>query len=444
MSAMMYAGPNGVKQWVPSIDGPVTDVAAWLGADSTTSKAAIRVLYHEVGFVRKMAALRSSTVAGVPWEISRKDKPIFTSEDDRAPEELKWLSGMTDILYRQNHSTILQGASYERILGEEGFRYMKPETIEPIWNKTTGELVRFDRQLNSTKEQLDVETVLYCWPFDPWVEQGPTIAEAEAMRTNASVVGQLSQFADKYLRRGALKNVIFNVPTGTSTEEKGRLKKLFDGLWGGSRNAGKAVVVEAGAVDATVIGDGLSDLGDMALTGTEKKGIADAFQIPHSIALDDAANFATAGQSDLRFLESVVIPDARKIRNAWNKQVLEPLGLWMTLRPDKIRAFQAAKLEQAEAAQRLVGRPIWTVEEGREFSGAPKEMEGELFVPTTREAVKSVPVEVEEELRKWERKASKNPKASFECYHVPTEIQSVVRDRLRVGFPVPQAFAGLF
>ena len=117
----------------------------------------------------------------------------------------------------------------------------------------------------------------------------------------------------------------------------------------------------------------------------------------------------------------------------------------MRLYPERMEAFQDAQLSQAEAVMKLVGRPIMTVEEGRELLGMEEEPDGDLFVPPTRagqpeEAPKALSFEASEELAKWRRKVEKNRDAAFECYHVPAEVQETVQDRLRVGFPLAAVF----
>ena len=424
-----------------ALDGPVTSLDGWLYVEGAPSS--VQSLYHEVGFVRKMVNLRAATVAGIPFEVTRNGKPVFTSDDMEGAE---YLSEIEDIFFRQSVSSMLTGASYERILSDgqtfTGFQYMKAETIRPKWDKS-GTLTHFERTLRGSPQRLDVETVLYCWPFDPFVETGPVRPEADAFRTNASVINNLSKFADKYLERGALKNSLISVPTGTAPDEKVRLKQIFDGLWSGVRGTGKSLVLEAGAVEVTTIGDGLSDLGDMSLTQTEMKQIADAVGIPHSIALDDSANFATALNTDLRFLESVAIPEARKIARAWNKQHLNKQGLNLRHTPNKMRAFQKARADMATAVLPLVGRPIWTVEEARAFTGEDDIPNGELFIPAAKPAElppKSLSPAVQKELTQWYKKASKNRGAEFWCEHIPADIAEVVQDRLRIGFPLPAAF----
>ena len=451
MSEQYITGPSvkgGVqrlrKNWEATIDGPVTGLEGWLYSEGGT--ASVRTLYHEVGFVRKMVDLRAATVAGIPFEVTRSGKPVFTSDADEAIKGLEYLADLEDVLFRQSVSSMLTGASYERILSDgrqfNGFRYMYAETIKPKWDNS-GELAYFERTVKGKREALELETVLYCWPFDPYVETGPVIAQAEAFRTNASVVNNLSKFADKYLERGVLKNSLISVPTGTAPEEKFRLKQIFDGLWSGVKGTGKSLVLESGAVEVTTIGDGLSDLGDMSLTQTEMKQIADAVGIPHSIALDDSANYATSLQSDLRFLESVAIPEARKFARAWNGQHLNKQGLHLRFTPNKMRAFQASRAQMAAAALPLVGRPIWTVEEARAFTGEDEIPSGELFIPAAKPAElppKSLAPAVQKELTQWYKKASKNRGAEFWCEHIPADIAEVVQDRLRIGFPLPAAF----
>lgn len=466
-------------------EGPITDLAAWLGlGEDDTSKVALRILFHEVGFVRKMVELRARTVASIPWEITRGDRPVFTSEDE-PPEELAYLAGLDDIAFRQSVSIMMTGASYERILrsgqGIDRFQYMIPDTIHPHFEKD-GAVAHFERRIKSRKEILETDTVLYCWPFDPWVEAGPVKPAAEGMRTSASVVRAMSQFAEKYLRKGALKNTIFNVPQGMDPAEQTRLKKLFDNLWSGVRGVGEALVLEAGSVEATVIGDGLSDLGNMTLTESEMKQIADAFGVPRSIALDDAANFATAGRSYLTFLGSVVLPDRRKLVGVWNNQVLGPLGLTMRLHPERMEAFQTAKLEQAKAVFVLVGRPIFTLNEGRALVEMGEVAGGnDLFVPTTapqpqkmlelpqngtaakieeldvrvcqlteqQQKLINPPVNTspplndasKREIHAWRRKLkARGPGTEFECYHIPEEIERVVRARIRAGADLDVVF----
>lgn len=364
--------------------GSVTDLEAWLGSTSNTLSgvATIQTLYRHVGFFRRCVDTRARYIAAVPWEILRGEDPVWNSTDgDQAPDGMAFLDGFDGLRFQQAVSLALCGESYHRKLSNglepTGFQYLNPTTVEPKIGADG--LDYFERTIKGHIYRYEVETVLHTWGFDPWVEIGPGSPEGDGARVNAAALKAMGEFVERYMRRGALKNVVLSVPRGTAEPERNRLKDLWRKIGGGSKNAGEAMVVEAESVGVSVVGDGLSDLDNEPLTNTEKRSVADAFGVPASLVLPGAANYATAQQDVMNFLEAVVVPEARKLARAWNAQVFAPLGLTLRMQPDRMEAYQTAQLEQAKAVRELVGRPILSVEEGRELLGMDRDVDGELY-----------------------------------------------------------------
>lgn len=368
------------------VDAEATDLTSWLGLAGGSGVAGIQTLYRHVGFFRRCVDLRARYVAAVPWEILRGEEPVWNSADgDQAPDGFEFLGGFDGLRFQQAVSLALCGEAYHRKLtnGLEptGYQYLNPETITPKYDSDG--LSHFERILNGHIYRYEPETVLHVWGFDPWVEIGPGSPAGNGARVNAAALKALAEFVERYMRRGALKNVVLSVPRGTTEPERSRLKDLWRKIGGGSKNAGEAMVVEAESVGVSVVGDGLSDLDNEPLTNTEKRSVADAFGVPASVVLPGAANYATAQQDVMNFLESVVVPEARSLARAWNAQVFAPLGLRLRMQPERMEAYQTTQLEQAKAVRELVGRPILSVEEGRELLAMPREIDGELYTAPT-------------------------------------------------------------
>lgn len=389
MPAILSNGYRAVK-------ADLSDAAEWrrlFGLDGGSAPPSIAELYRRVPVVRRCADIRARACAAVPWGIYADGgkEPLWTDLDaSEPPDRFAFLRGWDTHRYRQALSVVLTGAAYNLKLrdgkGPAGFQYLDPHTIEPKYNVRGLGVESFKRKINRTdggyrEEVLSVDDVLYVWEYDPWTEIGPGSSDGECARTAAAVVDALASFADMHLRRGAVRGHLVRVPPGTQPAERERVQDWIERKLTG-KNKAPMTVVNADAFDLQEYGEKLSELTDTEMSDDVRRAVADAFGVPFEMIDGDANNYATASVFESFFFENKALPDAERLFESWNEQVLAPLNLAVYAEPERAPSRMMRQLEMGDKIKDLTGRAVLTVEEGRLMMGYPDEPEaGELFIP---------------------------------------------------------------
>ena len=138
-------------------------------------------------------------------------------------------------------------------------------------------------------------------------------------------------------------------------------------------------MLNADAVTATPIGEGLKDLEAEKLVDAMREEVAAGFGVPYTLLKSQSANFATASVELASLYLHTAVPQAeRVIAPALNEQVLFRAGLMLVFHPERLEALQAMELERASSVAELTGRPIFTVNEARQRMGL-KPLDGAEF-----------------------------------------------------------------
>jgi hypothetical protein len=127
----------------------------------------------------------------------------------------------------------------------------------------------------------------------------------------------------------------------------------------GLKNAFAAEVVR-GDFDTITVGEGLSDLQNTALTVEQRESICTALGVPQSKVTANAANFATAQQDALSFIQDTIAPECRWIATEINRQLLGPMGMQLVFLPDSLPIMQEDEAQRAQSLKTLVdaGLPL--------------------------------------------------------------------------------------
>src|SRR5690606_2144596 len=159
---------------------------------------------------------------------------------------------------------------------------------------------------------------------------------------------------------------LVTLPPGLSETETRRLETWAQRTMSGLKKAFHVLGVSA-EVKVNSLGQQvpLGDLALPALTDKKREDIATVFGVPHSILFSNAATYATARQDDLHFYDKTIIPEARRIERALNRQVFIPLGWRLSFRPELLEVYQALEAEKADKLALLYDRGIYSREEVR-------------------------------------------------------------------------------
>lgn len=326
------------------------------GQRSTTQLAA------SVAFLFRAVNLRAAALADVPWTIYRagSDTPLWES-DQTAPDALAHFADLEEMLFRTEAALCLTSTAYWYKLRNRvrvtGLQWLDPTATQPYLS-LTGEITWFDHSAQNGLQRLAVDDVVYIWNRGlSEVEPSPPPAQAAAQAAQA--LYNTNAFVRAFFERGAIKATLLTVDGMPSKEERDKLKSWWTRMMGGVRNAFATEVISA-SVKPIVIGEGISELSNTALTAEQREDIATAMGVPHSLLMSNAANYATAEADRITFYDTTIIPECNAIARQINKQLFAPLGLRFAWKPQAMNVYQENEEQRAGAVATYVaaGMPL--------------------------------------------------------------------------------------
>lgn len=426
----------------------------WIQALNKANAGSVspRIAWKRQAWIRACVDIRARAVSGLPWSIQRGEETEVWTRGQPAPAGMEWLHNLGALLYLYESALSLMGRVYvfkERVSDGgriTGLRWLNPETIRDII--TAEGLVGFARPNRAGKEEVyPTEDVLHTFRLDPFTELGtPDATDGKAATEAGRVLLSMTDFLHKYFDAGMVRATLIYVDQDTSDENMQAVASWWRRWFSGSRSAGTQKVLRAGSVEPKTFGDGLKDLSDSALTMEQRQDIAAAFRVPMFLLDSNAANMATAQEYRAEWYQSQILPSARQFASALNTQVLGDYGLALHFHPRRMELFQRREIEKAQAILHLTGRPVMTVNEGRQILELP-EMPGEDTLPSAGMAF-SEPVDTSakrHEAQQWRRKAeAKGRDVPFVPVHLEEHDVASIRARLAQGWPIESAFEGPF
>ena len=348
MRGELFTGYKGVR--LEDLPEEAWRIVAGEGRQSGAAK-----LYATVAWLYRCVDVRAGAVAHMPYEV-RKGETVITSQDDAAPEQFGWLNDLPGLLYRTEAAVALTGRAYwfreRNLLRTLAVRWLRPDSVTPVIDRDG--LGGFRRQVGGQELLLDVDDVVYFWLPDPFVELGP--AEhypGKAALTAAGVLSSMDEFLTGYFDRGMIKATLLKYTQPISADEGKRVKEWWQRVVTGLKNAFATEVVR-GDFDTLVIGEGLHDLQNTALTVEQREAVCTALGVPQSKVTANAANYATKQGDDLSFIQDTIAPECRWLAGEINRQLLGPMGLQLVFKPDSLPIMQEDEAQRAQSLKTLV------------------------------------------------------------------------------------------
>jgi len=397
----------------------------------------LKKLQKTVPWLYRGLQLRMNAVSTVPYVIY-KGEEVWDSSDDWQ-NKLGWWSNPRKSIMLAEGALTLFGKAYffkepNRLNKPMDLRYWFPLTVDPVITEGEG-LTGFKRKLKGQPEAMpfEVRDLLYIWGIDPFVEIGPPGGSpATAALQAAGVLWNVDEFAAAFFERGAIKATILSVPQGTIESERSRLKEWWQRAVQGKNFATE--VVNADAVKAETIGEGIKELENTELTKEKREDIATALGIPQSKMFSTSATDSNREEDEKSMVEDVSIPECRLIEEALNQQIFRDLGLRFSFQPEAMGVYQEDEQQRSTAFMNYVNATgkdkasIWAkflglqMPEGMEFEDLDSEqMPVPDFTPN-----KEVDEEKEEERKQFYRWAKKRvPKDwhKFKFHYLDKEEQ---------------------
>jgi hypothetical protein len=340
--------------------------SAWrlvLGVSEADGGDALKA-YQTIAVIHRAVKARAKAMRSMPVAIYRGARDI--SETEQGLMELRRLR---PLLYLAESSICIYGAAYGlksqgRLTGTPFLRWVSSSAMKPKFDDTG--LVGIARTLGRTTRVLPLNQVWYYWLQDPAHDVGPDVAPVDVAAAAAGVLTNLDAFKAAYFASGAIRPTLLKVPVGTHETERKKLEAWYRRVASGIKNAFKAVAVGAD-VTAETIGDNLTDVLPEGLEMQSALDALVALEVPASQVLPDAANFATARQDRLTFLENTIIPGCEALLDSLNEQYYRDLGLELILLPERIPERAETELEMAKTVMALAGVPVLTQGEARQL-----------------------------------------------------------------------------
>ena len=312
-------------------------------------------LHAVVSWLYRCVDVRAGAVANMPWEIRRGEEVVLT-QDDEPTDKLTWLADLSGLLYRTEAAVVLTGRAYwfreRNLLRTLAVRWLRPDSVTADIGRDG--LNGFRRRINGQDMALEVDDLVYFWLPDPFVELGPAERfPGRAALSGAGVLRSMETFLGGYFDRGLVKATLLKYTTPVSKEEGDRVREWWRRVALGVKNAFASEVVR-GDFDTMVIGEGLKDLQNTALTAEQRESICTALGVPQSKVTANAANYATAQSDALAFIQDTIAPECRWLASVLNRQLLGPMGLRLVFMPDSLPIMQEDEAQRAQSLKALV------------------------------------------------------------------------------------------
>ena len=322
--------------------------SAW-GGDSTGALD-VHGAYQEVSWVRRCVELRANALASIPVKVYRGETET----------EWEFANDLPMLLWLTEAALQIYGAAYwarKRNFAniDRGYRWLLPPTMKPVITAKEG-LTGFERNIGSAPIPVGLEEVVYFWSPSMAKEVGPGDGWVRTILTEAGIVFNMDDYASGFFERGAISATILTVDGAPLRAEMDRLEAWWKRVLSGVKQAWETVAVSA-AVKPQVIGYNTRDLAMPELAQLVREQIATAAGVPQTM-LEDAASYATASEHHVAFYSETVVPEARIIEAALNKQIFEPQGLKIVLDWNSLDIFQEDEAERAAALKQLTDSGI--------------------------------------------------------------------------------------
>lgn len=263
-----------------------------------------------------------------------------------------------------------------------------------------------------------------------------------ACLNDAALMNYQTRFASRFFEAGAMPIIIVSPDGVLQDDERNRIQNFFEKLASGVGNAWRVLATRT-KLTPEVVSQDLAKMSLPELYEQATKNIANAFGIPVNMFMGDD-NYASADSHRMSFWQDVIRPRGRMIESAFNRQLLNPLGLKIEFSFDEMDIFQEDEEQRSGSLLNLInaGLPLgdamqtlgYDLPEGKEYDDYNL-----VPVTETETVAKSEKLaDYSEELERWQRKALKRVKegksadCEFETELIPEEIQGELHAALKM------------
>lgn len=409
----------------------ITHVPGWL--EGTGSSGLDRIggtadAYGYVPLIYRAVRLRCDAISSVPMHVYAV----------RGGSEREWpfSAPMSELIWRTEAALLLTGAAYwekmQNRVRTVDIQWLNPYSMEVSYQNGQ---ITFRQNLSAANQgSWTAEQMVYFREFGIKDDFTPGVSSAEVALEDARLLRYLTRFAAHYFDNGAMPVTLLGFEYTPSQAEVDRVQGWFRRMASGISNAFRVLGLR-GKISPQMLTPVPKDLEMPALNNQARHNVAMAFGIPQTM-LEDAANYATAGEHRLSFWQDTVRPRGRIYEDVINSQLLNPMGLKIHFDFEEMGIFQVDEAQRSGALLNLVQSGVDT-QTALEVLGYQLNEE-QLRRMENEQAPETPPVENDlvGELRRWERKALKRVKAgrpaacSFDSQVIPAGLSGAVEGSL--------------
>lgn len=302
-----------------------------------------------VAISRKCLNYRANALTEIPFQFEKGELVLFSSEEKEISPGYRDLKLLVDLLRPIEISLIRWGKCYVHI---DDMRLLFAPHTEIKTDKETGEITSYVQTIGTKEIQYNADEIIYIHETSD--EEGKPIEPIlDTVGFDTETLCNIDNYISSYFKNGAIKTTLLTVDGYPVKEETDRLESHLNKVTKGVKNAFKNIVLRL-PITPVVIGSGLEDF-KPELSNNKILDIVTAFEIPPSLVLANAANYATALSDKKEFYSSVISPRCRLIAIAVNEQWLSDFGISLVFMPEKHSVMRVDETVRSQSLMNLVG-----------------------------------------------------------------------------------------
>ena len=330
--------------------GQLDNFLDWLvdGKDSKLPKD----LYAAVAWNFWAVNLRADSIAQVPYAVYPMELPEGDETEDNTVE---FDIDLTSYLWAAEAWLQLMGAAYwlkrANRVGLQTLQVLNSQTMKlKTWGADGPKT--FEQKVGAQTQLYRADEIVYFRTFSPDTDLGPGISSGHVAATESTLIKNANEWAAKFFEKGAIPSVILSTDQAIPDSELERVRNVWEKFTMGVANAWRTVVLRSG-LKPTVIGMPVKDLAMPELERTKKEQILAAHGIPPGLA-EAKTNRAEREGLQFELWSQCIKPEVQiRLKPVINTQLLNPMGLRIKWRFNKIEAIQRAEIGKAESASFL-------------------------------------------------------------------------------------------
>lgn len=317
--------------------------------------------YDAVSLVRRCMTNIANAVAGVPMKISVNGEVLPAEQAWSFENNANELIKNTVRLYLAYGFALWDPIYDSRYLRR--FDLLNSYAIQHDTSSTDSEgnpILLFRQYMRGKQRTINPDDVIFFREFNMRDDLAPGKGMAYGALRDAQMMAHSTDFANKHFMVGPNGLVILEFAQNTSKEDMNLTKGFFRRVYNsGLRAIGRVLPLTDGALKVNQIKGDMKDIAQDKLDAKSRRAIADAFDMPYSMVVEGAANFAVAEQDKKRFYEGIVTQMCQMIANTMNTQVYrenkpDDTGIRIEFAVKELPLFQADEEKRSSILQTLV------------------------------------------------------------------------------------------